>query len=168
MRDYKYCPYCSNPLSTGWIESRNRIFCPNCDFIHYENPLPTVAALAVQERRILLIKRGKEPRKGIWTLPSGFIEKGEDPEIACLRELSEETSMTGRIEKLLNAYHVGSTLYGDLISLVYLVRLDPGQPQAGDDADDAALFPIENISDLGFASFNKALHQFLKDRNGSV
>lgn len=161
MSKYNYCPLCSHPLQTGWMDSRNRRFCPQCCFVHYENPLPTVVVLGVLEHQVLLIKRGIEPRQGLWTLPSGFIEKGESPEEACLRELLEESSMTGRIRELLGAYHAHSQLYGDLISLVYHIDLDPGHPVPGDDAADAALVPISQITDLGFAAFNQAFQKFI-------
>lgn len=164
MSKYQYCPLCSHPLEVGWVESRHRSFCPHCHFIHYENPLPTVVALGLLDEQVLLIKRGMLPRQGLWTLPSGFIEKGESPENACLRELLEESGMTGSIQQLLGAYHADSALYGDLISLVYYVQLHPGHPVAGDDAADAALVPISQVTDLGFASFNHAFQQFMASR----
>lgn len=164
MSKYNYCPLCGHVLQIGWIESRNRSFCPQCRFVHYENPLPTVVVLGVLEQQILLIKRGIEPRQGLWTLPSGFIEKGESPEDACLRELAEESGMSGSIHKLLGVYHAHSQLYGDLISLVYQVNLKPGQPVAGDDAEDAALVPISQVTDLGFAAFNQAFRKFIATR----
>jgi ADP-ribose pyrophosphatase YjhB (NUDIX family) len=164
MAKYKYCPLCAHPLQVGWVESRQRSYCPQCDFIHYENPLPTVVALGLLDDQILLIQRGLEPRKGLWTLPSGFIEKGESPENACLRELLEESGMTGQIQQLIGVYHVDSSLYGDLISLIYYVHLNPGHPIAGDDAADAALVPVSQVTDLGFVSFNHAFQQFIANR----
>ncbi len=160
MRKYKYCPLCAHELETSLIDGMERQSCPACHFIHFENPLPTTVCIAELEGQVLLIKRGIEPRKGHWTLPSGFIELGETPEASCLRELSEETGMTGKIANLIGVYHADSQLYGDIISTIYHVKLNPGQPVAGDDAIDVKLVPIEEVGDLVFAAFNHAFGKF--------
>lgn len=162
MNNYKYCPLCATPLSSGLRHGRTRLYCPHCSFINYENPLPTTVALAELNRKIILIKRGIEPLKGIWTLPSGFMEIGETPEQACLRELKEETHMQGTIKELIGVFHTITPMYGDIISLVYYIKLDPGSPKAGDDAEGVALVDVEKIGDLGFKSFNQAFSIFKK------
>lgn len=158
--DYKYCPLCTSSLEWGVRYGRNRQYCPNCGFINYVNPLPTTVALAEADRKILLIKRGIEPLKGIWTLPSGFMETGESPEQACLRELKEETNMEGVIKDLIGVFHSITPMYGDIISIIYYIKLYPGCPSPGDDADGVKLVAIDKIQDLGFPSFNKAFSLF--------
>lgn len=158
--DYKYCPLCTGILEWGFFYGRNRQYCPSCGFINYVNPLPTTVALAERDGKILLIKRGIEPLKGVWTLPSGFMETGETPEQACLRELKEETSMEGNIEGLIGVFHSITPMYGDIISIVYYIKLCPGNPEPGDDADGVKLVAINEIKDLGFPSFNKAFALF--------
>lgn len=160
MNNYKYCPLCAAPLSSGMRYGRIRKYCTECSFINYENPLPTTVALAETDGKILLIKRGIEPLKGIWILPSGFMELGETPEEACLRELKEETNMEGVIKELIGVFHNITPMYGDIISLIYHVNLTPAIPQAGDDAEGVALVDIEKIGDLGFKSFNQAFSLF--------
>ncbi|SHH05087.1 ADP-ribose pyrophosphatase YjhB, NUDIX family [Thermosyntropha lipolytica DSM 11003] len=160
MDKYRYCPLCASPLMWGMRYGRRRQYCPSCQFINYENPLPTTVALAETNRQILLIKRGIEPLKGIWTLPSGFVETGETPEQACLRELKEETNMDGVIKELIGVFHSLTPMYGDIISIVYYIKLSPGIPKAGDDAEGVALVNIEEIDDLGFKSFNQAFSIF--------
>lgn len=160
MRKFIYCPFCAHELEAGIIDNKERQFCPQCNFIHYENPLPTTVCIGELEGNVLLIKRGIEPLKGKWTLPSGFVELGETPEAGCLRELKEETGMTGDIANLIGVYHANSRVYGDIISTIYHVKLNPGQPVAGDDADDVKLVPIEMVDDLVFTAFNHAFARF--------
>lgn len=160
MGNFRFCPLCTHRLETKLIDGKNRQFCPECDFVHYQNPLPTTVCIGELDDKVLLIKRGIPPRKGHWTLPSGFIELGETPEDSCLRELKEETGMTGTIVKLIGIFHANSEIYGDIISAIYHVKLDPGTPVAGDDADGVKLVPIEEIDDLIFRSFNIAFSKF--------
>jgi 8-oxo-dGTP diphosphatase len=72
--EFKYCPLCGTKLSSGDIENKIRQYCTNCDFIDYKNPLPVAVAMATRDKKFLLIKRGIEPRKGMWGSASGFIE----------------------------------------------------------------------------------------------
>ena len=89
---------------------------------------------------VLLIRRGKPPRLGEWSLPGGRIEWGERAEAAALRELEEETSVQGKVLGLLD---VVDGLFGErhYVLVDYAVRWTSGEPVAGDDATEAAFWP---------------------------
>ncbi|RLI32769.1 NUDIX hydrolase, partial [Candidatus Bathyarchaeota archaeon] len=55
---FQYCPICGRVLELEVIDGKERKFCPNCDFIDYKNPLPVAVAIAVKEKKVLMIKRG--------------------------------------------------------------------------------------------------------------
>lgn len=162
MIEFKYCPFCSHQLDTVFWEGLSRKFCSKCRMIHYQNPKPTVAAIAEQKGSILLVKRGVVPGKGLWTLPTGFMEINETPEEACLRELWEETGMEAKVIDLVDVQHEYQQIYGDLINITYHVKLLPGTPTAGDDAAGVALVPVKEVKDLGFISLNQAFKKFLQ------
>ena len=61
-------------------DTKERAVCPNCNTVHYENPLNVVGTLPVWEDKVLLCRRAIEPRHGLWTLPAGFMELGETTE----------------------------------------------------------------------------------------
>lgn len=123
-----------------------RRYCPSCGFVRYENPLPVVIAIAVRGGQFLLIKRGIAPKKGYWGCPSGFVECGESPEEACLRELEEEAGVTGEIERLVRvARRMDSELYGDMLVVSYLVRVTGGTPRAGDEVDEVRYCDPEEL-----------------------
>ena len=67
-----------------------RAICDHCGFIDYHNPRVVVGALPIFENRILLARRAIEPRRGYWTVPGGFMEKGESLQQGAARETWEE------------------------------------------------------------------------------
>ena len=89
----RYCPDCAGPISRVVPRGDNRIrdYCPQCDRVFYQNPRNVVGTLPVaDDGRILLCKRGIEPRLGKWTLPAGFMENGESTHAGAVRETMEE------------------------------------------------------------------------------
>ena len=141
LNKYKYCPECARPLTEGVIDGRMRLHCDACGFVRYENPLPVVIAIAVEAGRFLLIKRGIPPQKGYWGCPSGFVESGESPEAACIRELEEEAGVTGEVVRLVNVAHwYDEELYGDMLVVSYLVRVTGGAPAAGEEVADVRYY----------------------------
>jgi 8-oxo-dGTP diphosphatase len=148
MKQYNYCPLCAAPLKTGIIEGKKRKYCPRCNFIDYKNPLPVAVAVATKDKKFLLIKRGLAPRKGTWGAPSGFIEVGETPEEACLRELKEETGISGEIVKLIEVVrHEDREVYGDMLVVRYLVKVKEGELTPGEEVQDARFFDIAELPD---------------------
>jgi len=136
-KPYRFCPECSSSLVEGLVDGRVRRHCTVCGFVRYENPLPVVVAVAVKDGRFLLIKRGIPPKKGLWGCPSGFVESGETPEEACLRELREEAGVTGAIQRLVRVARLqDEELYGDMLAVSYLVDVTAGEPAAGAEVDD--------------------------------
>ncbi|HEY86574.1 MAG TPA: NUDIX hydrolase [Dehalococcoidia bacterium] len=145
---FQYCPICRRVLELGVIDGKERKFCPNCDFIDYKNPLPVAVAIAVKGKKVLMIKRGMAPRKGAWGPPSGFIEVGETPEEACLRELKEETGVSGQVVRLVGVSRLGDKeVYGDMLMVRYLVKVGDEEITPGDEVEDARFFDIAELSD---------------------
>jgi len=166
MKEYHYCPICRAPLRKGTVEGRERKYCPDCGFINYENPLPVALAVAVKDRRFLLIKRGLPPRRGMWASPSGFIEIGETPEEACLRELREEAGVSGEIVKLIGvARQEDKEIYGDMLIVRYLVKVTRGELAPGDEAEDARFFDIAELPDYYVKLFGDVIEEI---QNGAL
>lgn len=156
---FKFCPLCGASLKQGILNNKKREYCPECEFINYKNPLPSAGIIAIREGKVLLIKRGIEPGKGFWVPPSGFVESGETPEDACLRELKEETGMTGEVKKIIGTWLEKTETYGDVIVMIYLVEIKSGELKPGDDAEDARFFELEKTPDLHFDCFKKAMEK---------
>ena len=156
MRKKTHCPFCGNRLIEKVCDGQQRLFCEYCEEPVYENPIPAACLVVVDEaHRILLVKRSVAPKMGHWCLPGGFIELGESPEQAALRELKEETGLTGKIETLLGVTLNPSDLYHSVLMVGYLVYQYSGNPRPGDDASDVAYFPPRHLPDIAFESHKK-------------
>ena len=126
----------------------------------YDWPRPMVTVDAVvftrtgDKTKVLLINRGKEPFKGEWALPGGFIDMHEELEDAVVRELAEETGLVGvRLEQMHTFGAVGRDPRGRQITIVFMGIATKGQDKikAGDDAAQAQWFDIEKLpSNMAF------------------
>ena len=86
-----YCPRCGNQnASVGTIPFR----CENCEFTEFFGPVAAVGALVRNvQNEILLVRRARDPGKGLWGLPGGFVDRDETVESALAREVFEETRL---------------------------------------------------------------------------
>ncbi len=106
-----------------------------------------------QPPQILLIRRRHAPFAGLWALPGGFADEGEAPDVAARRELSEETGLTGVGQRQIGAFGApGRDPRGWVVSIAYLVTTesDDAVPVAGDDAEDARWWSVEELPQLAF------------------
>ena len=161
MRKKTFCPYCGTRLTEKICEGSPRLFCEHCDEPIYENPIPASCLVVVDNiNRVLLVKRSVEPKKGFWCLPGGFMELGESPEKAALRELKEETGLSGRIEMLLGVSSNPSAQYHTVLMVGYLIRQYTGTLIAGDDADDAVYFHYDELPEIAFESHERFIRMY--------
>lgn len=156
-RSRTYCPQCTKKIEIRTIDNRPRDYCPYCDEVFYDNPLPVVSAIVVNDKReVLLVLRDRKPNEGEWCLPSGFVEVNESIENAALRELREETGLQGKIIRLQAVQSYYSSFYGDLIWVTFEVEHNKGDLNPGDDARDARYFPIKEMPELAFSPNQKS------------
>ena len=153
-QDANFCQRCAAPLALkNDHEGKTRAVCEACGFVLYRNPIPAVAILAVDERnRLLLVKRKLDPAAGKWALPSGYMEITHTPEENAVAEMREETGLDGEIERCVGWYYGFSPIYYRVLSICFRMRITGGILQAGDDADEAAFFPLDALPPIAFAA----------------
>ena len=106
-------------------------------------PIPCVGVVCLRGDEVLLIRRGKAPRLGQWSIPGGRMEFGETLAAAALRELAEETGVRAQILGLIDvveSLEPAHDWHGILVD--YAARWTAGEPVAGDDAAEARFFPL--------------------------
>jgi len=100
---------------------------------------------------VLLVRRGNPPFRGMHALPGGFVDYGEAVDEAVVREVREETGLITRVRHLVGVYSDPSRdPRGHTVSPVYLLETVGGELVAGDDAAEAAFFPVEQLPELAF------------------
>jgi ADP-ribose pyrophosphatase YjhB (NUDIX family) len=165
MERKTHCHFCGQPLHQKFIEGRDRLYCIACERPIYENPVPATCIVVVNsDRHILLVRRSVEPKIGEWCLPGGFLEIGETPENGALRELAEETGLSGEIESLLGVRTTPSQQYHSILMIAFSISQFQGQPAAGDDADDVDWFSRDQLPQIAFDSHRYFLDRYFHNR----
>ena len=98
----QFCPYCGGRLEAARAPPL-RCAAAGCDFELYDNPVPVVAAIVELPEGVVLVREKSWPQ-GMFGLVTGFLERGEAPEAAVLREVREELSLDGRACELVGLY----------------------------------------------------------------
>jgi 8-oxo-dGTP diphosphatase len=102
---------------------------------------------------VLLIRRKHDPFAGKWALPGGFVDENETLEAAARRELHEETGLEVEgLQQLQTFGDPGRDPRGWTIAVAFLARVDAGklQPEAADDAAEAAWHRLDQLPPLAF------------------
>jgi 8-oxo-dGTP diphosphatase len=159
----RYCPFCGGPLRARRSEGRDRLYCEREERFLYENPVPAATALVVDEAgRILLVRRSREPGRGEWALPGGFVENGESPAEAARRELEEETGLRGDAAALVDVIYHESDFYKTALLIIgYRFRSFTGELRPGDDAEEARFFSPDALPTLAFESHRRLMDMVL-------
>jgi ADP-ribose pyrophosphatase YjhB (NUDIX family) len=163
----KYCRQCGTLLARQWVATdvRDRLACPACGHIHYENPRILVTCLIEWNGLLLLCKRAQPPAIGRWTIPGGFMEMQETLELAVARETMEETGVV--IDPAQLDLHIVSSV--PWMSEVYLgfrtIVADP-KIAVGPECLDVRFFDEAEIpwDDLAFPETRGYLRLILQER----
>ncbi|OGP93811.1 MAG: hypothetical protein A2Z19_03385 [Deltaproteobacteria bacterium RBG_16_54_18] len=167
MREEKrFCPLCGNRLEKILHDHRMRLVCTVCKKPLYENPLPVTAAVILDHGdQLLLVKRKMEPAKGEWCLPGGFVELDEGPAQGVVRELAEETGLSGVVDKLIDCVYENNPFYGPVIIMGYQLTAQGGELKAGDDAVAVQYFPLTALPPIAFDSHQTIINKITR-KNG--
>ncbi len=144
-------------------DSRERVVCTVCDYIHYENPKMICGALAIHQDKILLCRRAIEPRYGLWTLPAGFMEIGETMADGAKRETIEEADGLAVNLKLYTLFDLPNL---GQIHAMYLANLQDGRFGVGSESLECRLFHPDEIDmeNLAFETVKQTIEYYLKDK----
>ncbi len=155
--NFKFCPRCGAEVAHEDKYGMVRPVCPQCGWIHFVDPKVAAAVLIEWDGRVLLVRRTNEPFRGLWTLPAGFVNGGEDPAEAAARECLEETGLTVHVTHVLDVIAGREHNRGADFIIVYHAEVISGALLAADDADAAEWFAREALPPLAFKATQKIL-----------
>lgn len=105
----------------------------------------------------MLVRRVNEPHRGLWTLPAGFVNGGEDPAEAAARECLEETGLTVQVTRVHDVIAGKEHERGADFIIIYAAKVISGEMNAADDADAVEWFEQDHLPPLAFAATKKVL-----------
>ena len=156
-----FCEVCGGPIEfkvpSG--DNQERAVCLHCDTVHYRNPKVVTGCIVQFREKILLCRRAIDPRKGLWTIPAGFMELGETTQAAAKRETMEEACADVVIDDLFGVYNIPS------VSQVYVIfrsHLDSAEFAPGPESLETELFSKDEIpwDELAFRVVHASLIRY--------
>ena len=166
---YLFCPRCgTEAVAVGSVPFR----CGQCGFANFFGPVAAVGGLVINDAgELLLVRRARDPGKGKWGLPGGFVDRDETIEQALIREVHEETSLQVIESQYLTSFpnlYDYADLVSPVIDLFYLCRVgDPLQVRLAADELTSYLWvrPIDtHLSEMAFPSNRRAIEQWLRSQ----
>lgn len=140
---YLFCPICGKALQTSIIDDHPRGTCSECSYINWGDFSLGVGGVLWHNDKVLLVQRGNNPGKGIWTIPGGYVDHGESIEQAIIREIQEETGIKTKPLSIIALRDRPAEKHNTYI--VFLMQFLSGTLQA----------QPEEVSDLGFFTLEK-------------
>jgi len=167
---FRYCPSCGVGSMTA--PAGDVFVCRGCGFEFHFNAAAAVCGIITDEQdRLLITIRGRDPAKGLWDLPGGFVDRGESAEQALMREMREELgdiaieSMT-YLCSVPNTYPYKNVTY-QTADLAFVCRVRDTQGLlAGDDVADVRFVHLGEVAihKFGFVSIQKIVQHYLSTR----
>jgi len=158
----RYCPVCAAGLIRAPRGGRERLVCPQsgCGFVFWDNPAPVVAAIVERGADVVLVRNVGWPAHW-YGLVTGFLEAGETPAAAVLREVREETGLSARLGALIGMYPFERM---NQVIIAYHVVAEPG-PIRIDPVEiaDYRLVPVTRVRPWA-AGTGLALRDWLRSR----
>jgi len=161
----KYCSDCGSSkieFKTPQGDNIKRYCCPDCNNVFYTNPNMIVGAICIRDNKILLAKRNIHPRKGLWTLPAGFMENAETLKVGALRETMEETMSEASV---VMPYTMFSLPHINQVHLFYLADLLDDNFGPTSESMEVKLFSEDEIpwDEIAFPTVERTLKLYLED-----
>lgn len=161
-----YCNQCGAPVSERIPpgDNRPRHICDFCGHIQYRNPKVVCGCLPIWGERVLLCKRAIDPRKGLWTLPAGFMENGETLKRGAARETMEEACAAVTDMRLFGVYSIPAVHQVYVMFIAELIGED--RFAAGDESLEVRLFAEAEIpwDEIAFRVIDRTLKRYFAMR----
>jgi ADP-ribose pyrophosphatase YjhB (NUDIX family) len=160
-----YCSNCGSDAIAFKIPEGDhfpRFVCDECGTIHYTNPNMVVGCIIVKDEKIVLARRGIEPRKGYWNLPCGFLENDETIQQGAKREVYEETGLEVELDNLHIVYNLPQA---NQVYLIFKASISGGKAQLTLESTEIDFFALDAIpwDEIAFSSNSFAIKKYIEN-----
>ena len=160
---FRFCPLCGGQFESRLLKAGEpeRLVCTQCGFVFYLDPKVAVGTIIRDAAGdLVLVRRAIEPGYGKWVFPGGFVDRGEEVQVAAIREAREETGLEIRIDRLINVYSYAGRVP---VIIVYAATMTGGCLGCDEESLEARFFAPDAIpwDELAFRSTHEALREFL-------
>ncbi|MBT3603881.1 MAG: NUDIX hydrolase [Candidatus Latescibacteria bacterium] len=156
----RFCERCGTVLVQRQVEDRLRPCCPACDFVAYLDPKVAAGVIVTLNDEVVLLKRNIEPGFGKWVFPGGYVDAGEPPEKAAVREAWEEVGLDVELDSLLGVFSIEGQR---VILMVFTGHVTGGVLQGNFESQAVETFALDAIpwDALAFVTTTAALKTYL-------
>jgi ADP-ribose pyrophosphatase YjhB (NUDIX family) len=136
--------------------------CDQCGYVDFSGPKLVAGCLVIEQGKVLLLRRGIAPRIGKWTFPGGYVDLGETPESAAIRETREEVGLQVRLGPMLGLFSDPADPVAAVA--VYFAELISGTPSLSEEATEVRFFGPDELpwDDLAFHTTESALKAWVE------
>ena len=147
LSTHNFCPTCGAQLKSAPTEGQTNSSCSGCGRIIYYDPKVAATTVIGDNNQVLLVKRGNEPGYGLWSLPGGYVDRGEIVEEAAAREVLEETGLSVKITSLIGVF---SQKTHPVIVIAFAGEQISGSIETSDETLAVAFFNIDDLPEMAF------------------
>ncbi len=165
--NYKHCPFCGKRLNIKTEEGEKRKFCNSCNWTYYPHVAGAVGAVIAKKGKVLMVQRKREPYKGTWMFPAGFIDYGEHPKETLEREVKEETGLRLVKAELIDVLQSEDD-YRSLghFCFFYRVEVKNGEIKTDEEENsDIKWFDLKKLPKIGWKGHQVMMRRLLGEKN---
>jgi ADP-ribose pyrophosphatase YjhB (NUDIX family) len=164
-QNIRFCALCGSEMRIRTVLPDHKRFkvCNRCGFVHFPGPKLVAGCLVIDAGRVLLLRRGIEPQVGKWTFPGGYVDFGETPAQAALRETREEVGMEVELGRTLGVY--ADPVHPIAAVVVYMAKPGIEEASVTDEATEVSFFAPSGIpwEEIAFPTTRAALDDWLAE-----
>ncbi len=154
----KYCSGCASALELRENNGAMRPVCPACGRVVYYDPKVAAVTIVSRDGKVLLVRRANQPGFGLWSVPGGYVDRGEVVEEAAVREVQEETGLEVEVDRLLGLY---SEAGRPVIVAAFTGVERGGQLAPGSEALDVGFFSPDELPTMAFPGDSRILQSWI-------
>lgn len=160
----KFCGSCGTRLAMRDHEGTQRPVCPACGRVVYYDPKLAAACVIERDIEVLMVRRAVQTGYGLWSMPGGYVDRGEPVELAAAREVIEETGLVVEVGQLIGLF---SDAGNPVVVAAYSATEVGGVLAPGPESLDVGFFRPDDLPPLAFPRDEQILQRWRGMRNRS-